>query len=312
MPQFDVLAIGELNPDLILSGIRADGPRLGTEQAFESHTLTLGSSTAIACVLMQRLGLRTAMAARTGADSYGDFCRDALRTEGVDISGVVALPGEATGVTISLAYPADRLLLTHYGTMTALRADDISDAQLRSARHIHVGSFFIQKGLRPDLADLFARARALGIATSLDTGWDPEETWLTDDLKAAFAHTDVFLPNETEFLHVTGTQDPETGFERLRAMGIGEVVLKRGAQGSLYGGPEGMIAHGGFRANPIDTTGAGDSCNAGYISARLASMPVAERLAWGNACGAVTVEAVGGTAGVKSHAQIANFLAAQA
>lgn len=312
MSQFDVLAIGELNPDLILSGIKADTPRLGTEQAFEGHTLTLGSSTAITGVLMQRLGLRTAMAARIGEDSYGAFCRDALFAEGVDVSGVVALAGQATGVTVSLAYPADRLLLTHYGTMVALRSEEMTDEQLRSARHIHVGSFFIQKGLRPGLAGLFARARALGVTTSLDTGWDPEENWLTDDLRAVFAHTDVFLPNETEFLHLTGTTIPETGFGMLRGMGVAEVVLKRGAQGSVYCGPDGTIAHGGFQAVPVDTTGAGDSCNAGYLSARLAGKPVAERLAWGNACGALTVAAIGGTAGVKSRAQLEAFLAAQA
>lgn len=312
MPQFDVLAIGELNPDLILSGIRADGPRLGTEQAFESHTLTLGSSTAITCVLMQRLGLRTAMAARVGADSYGAFCRETLVAQGVDISGVAVLEGQATGVTISLAYPSDRLLLTHYGTMAALEADEIGDAQLASARHIHVASFFIQRGLRPGLAGLFARARSLGVTTSLDTGWDPDGNWLADDLRAVFAQTDIFLPNETEFLHLTGTNDLAAGFETLLGLGIGEVVLKRGAQGSLYCGPEGEIAHRGFKADPIDTTGAGDSCNAGYLTARLAGKPVAERLAWGNACGALTVGAIGGTSGVKNRAQVEAFLAAQA
>lgn len=70
MAEIDVLAVGELNPDLILAGIRADQPRVGTEQEFAGYHLTLGSSTAIACVLMQRLGLATAMSAYVGNDDY--------------------------------------------------------------------------------------------------------------------------------------------------------------------------------------------------------------------------------------------------
>jgi ribokinase len=312
MTRFDVLAIGELNPDLVVSGIMADGPVLGTEQAFATRTLTLGSSTAIAAVLMARLGLRTGMVARVGDDDYGRFCRDALEREGLDTTNVVTLDGHSTGVTISLAYPHDRLLLTQYGTMTMLRGADVSDAMLSRSRHIHVGSYFIQTGLHGSLADLFARAKGLGATTSLDTGWDPQNRWMTPDLRTVLAQTDILLPNETEFLHLSGTDDPDRGWNVLRGHGVGEVVLKRGAQGSIYFGPQGMAAHPGFAATPRDTTGAGDSCNAGYIAARLADKPVTERLAWGNACGALTVQAVGGTGGVINRAQIEAFLAAQA
>lgn len=309
MPQFDVLAIGELNPDLILSGIKAGQPRLGTEQSFSELKLTLGSSTAIACVIMQRLGLRTAMAACIGDDEYGRFCRQTLDHEGVNHANVQTLDQRQTGVTISLAYPDDRLLLTNTGTMTALKAADITDDMLARTKHIHVGSFFIQTGLQPGLAELFARAQNLGISTSLDTGWDPEENWMNPVLKAVFAHTDVFLPNQTEFAHVTGTTDRAAGFKTLHEWGVGEVVLKCGSQGAHYSGPDGIFSHPGFFAAPIDTTGAGDSCNAGYIAARIEGQTPRDRLAFGNACGALTVAAIGGTTGVTSRAAVEKRLA---
>lgn len=298
MTRFDVLAVGELNPDLVLAGIRAEAPVLGTEQAFDSHRLTLGSSTAIACVLMQRLGLGTAMVARVGADDYGRFCREALRAEGVDISHVEDIAGMETGVTISLPYPKDRMLLTCYGTMEAMGAEAVEDGLLARCRHLHSGSFFIQRRLRPGLAGLFARARALGLTTSLDTGWDPDEKWMADDLAAVLAQTDIFLPNEVEFAHITGTDDFDTGARRLFDLGVSEIVLKRGARGSVYAGPEGRFEHGGFAIEPVDTTGAGDACNAGYLAARLWGRDPGARLALGNACGALTAMAIGGTGGL--------------
>lgn len=311
-PAFDVLAIGELNPDLVLVDLRAQVPRLGTEQEFGAYVLTLGSSTAIACVLMQRLGLATAMSAWVGDDDYGRFCRAALCAEQVDTAAVRTHPTLSTGLTVCLPYPDDRLLLTCKGTMALNPAEGIDAARLRGARHVHVGSFFLQDALRPHVAGLFAAARDLGLTTSLDTGWDPQEHWLSADLRAALAHTGTLFPNATEFAQLTGTDDVERGMARLSDLGVGAVVLKQGAGGAVQGDATGLCAHSGFSAIPVDTTGAGDAFNAGYLAAMLRGAPVAERLMFGNACGALTVAAIGGTGGVTSAEQVNAFLAAQA
>lgn len=303
MKRFDVVSIGELNPDLILHGIKAKAPVLGTEQAIEGYRLTLGSSTAIATVLMTRLGLRTAMIARVGDDEYGRFCRETLEREGVDQTHVITDTSVETGVTISLPYPEDRLLLTCYGAMEALTVDDVPWDSIAAARHLHLGSFFIQRGIRGELHEIFRRAQSLGLTTSLDTGWDPDTLWLQQDLKAVLAHTDVFLPNETELANITGTRDVDDGLEQALALGPTEVVVKRGAWGASYRGPDGRIDACGLTITPVDTTGAGDAFNAGYITARLEGRPVAERLAFGNACGASAAMAIGGTGGLKTRAE---------
>ena len=310
-PGFDVLAIGELNPDLVLSGLRAQAPRLGTEQEFDAYVLTLGSSTAITCVLMQRLGLATAMSAHVGDDDYGRFCRASLIAEHVDAELVRTHPTLATGLTVCLPYPADRLLLTCKGTMALNPAEGINTSRLRRARHVHVGSFFLQDALRRHVAGLFATARGLGLTTSLDTGWDPQEQWMSGDLRAALAHTSYLFPNATEFEHLAGTRDIERGMACLVDLGVGAVVLKQGAEGAVQGDGAGLCAHPGFSAYPVDTTGAGDSFNAGYLAAMLRSAPVAERLMFGNACGALTVAAIGGTGGVTDADQVRAFIAAQ-
>ena len=307
----DVLAIGELNPDLILSGICADGPRLGTEQEFAASALTLGSSTAIACVIMQRLGLTTAISAYIGDDEHGRFCRAALQSEHIDTALVRTHPTLATGLTVCLPYPSDRMLLTCKGTMTLNSADVVDLSALRQFRHVHVGSFFLQDALRPAVGPLFATARALGMTTSLDTGWDPAERWLTADLREVLAHTDYLFPNALEFEQLSGTTDAGLGMTRLIELGVGTIVLKRGADGAVHGDASGLRSHPGFTACPVDTTGAGDAFNAGYLAAMLRGAPIAERLAFGNACGALTVAAVGGTAGVCDTAQVKAFIAQQ-
>lgn len=309
--EFDILAVGELNPDFILAGIQAGEPRLGNEQEFASYRLTLGSSTAITCVLLQRLGLRTAMSARVGDDEHGRFCRQALDAEGVDTRLVDACAGVATGLTICLPYPADRLLLTCKGAMALDPSEAVSADLLGRVRHVHVGSFFLQTALRPRLARFFAAARAAGATTSLDTGWDTEGNWLADDLRDVLAHTSVFFPNEVEFEQLAGTTDVAQGIATLLDLGVAAVVLKRGDAGAVHGDRDGIVSNSGYAATAIDTTGAGDAFNAGYLAAWLDGKSIADRIAFGNACGALTVTAIGGTGGVIDADQVRSFLAAR-
>ena len=296
----DVLGIGELNPDRVLSGIAADGPVIGTEQAFAQEDMVLGSSTAIACVLMQRLGLKTALSASVGDDSAGAFCLEALRREGVDCDPVVIDPDQATGVTYSITYPTDRMLLTRLGTMGTFAADDVDQGWISRARHVHSGSFFILGALRPGLPGLFASAKAAGATTSVDFGWDITGTWDRDALASVLPHTDVVFPNQDELAAVTGCAETEDGIANLHRMGAREVVVKLGSEGSLVSVDGTIVRHAGFAVDPVDTTGAGDALNAGYMFARLAGWPLEDRLRLGNACGAVTVSSVGGTGGLQT------------
>jgi len=275
------------------------GPLIGTEQAFQTQTLTLGSSTAIACVLMQRLGLKTAMSALIGDDDHGAYCKGILIDEGVDMHGVRTHATLATGITISLSYPGDRMLLTRYGTMTAFGVGDIDAVQLRAARHLHVGSYFIQTGLQPDLARLFKDAQGRGQTTSLDLGWDPRDAWDTVVLRQVLPHVSVVFPNRDELAAVTGTRNVDAGIARLHRMGATTIALKLGAAGAVLSGGGPPVRHGGFPITVVDTTGAGDAFNAGYIRGLLDGASPQSRLALGNACGALTATGTGGIGGLK-------------
>jgi len=260
-----VLAVGELNPDFILSGLQVPAPVLGTEQEVGGYQLVLGSATALCTVALARLGLRTAMVARVGEDEYGRFCVGQLRDEGVDVAGIVADAEMSTGLTVAVVYPEDRLLLTLPGVMRVLTAADVPLARLQEARHLHVSSFFLQEGLQQGLPALLDAARERGMTTSLDTGWDPREVWMTELLQEVLARVDVLLPNESELTALGGSVDVDRAAAALLTTGIGRLAVKRGATGATMYERQGSVSIPGFPVQAVDTTGAGDNFNGGFL-----------------------------------------------
>src|SRR5262249_29218074 len=143
-----VLVAGEINVDLILQG-SGSLPALGKETLVEDALLTLGSASAICAVGLARLGTPVSFIGKVGADTWGDFCRERMREAGIDTSGVRRDPGLKTGLTVSFTQPRDRALVSFLGAIESLTAADVPEAALRSASHLHVSSYYLQRGLRP-------------------------------------------------------------------------------------------------------------------------------------------------------------------
>jgi sugar/nucleoside kinase (ribokinase family) len=142
--------------------------------------------------------------------------------------------------------------------------------------------------------EVFARARRAGLTTSLDSGFDPAEGWGAD-VRAAVAAADVFLPNEVELSALAGVADPEEALRRLDN-GRTRIVAKLGARGCMTLEGQRPLAVPAVAVQPVDTTGAGDSFNAGFLHAWLDGRPIAECLRWGAACGSLSTRGVGGSA----------------
>jgi sugar/nucleoside kinase (ribokinase family) len=192
----DVVAVGELNPDLILDEI-AGAPRLGREILAGRCTFTLGSSTALCCANLAALGLSVGIVGKVGADLFGEFVLRSLADRGIDAGRVIRDPSGRTGVTVSLAYPEDRAMVTCPGAMASLAAADVDLDYVATARHLHVSSPFLQPRLQPGLPDLFRSAKARGLTTSLDPGWDPAESW-DAGIDALLDRLDILLLNRIE------------------------------------------------------------------------------------------------------------------
>lgn len=288
-----VLFAGEINVDLVLQGYR-DFPAPGREVLVSDSELVLGSATAIMAMGLARLGTPVAFAGKVGDDLWGRYCLADMAARGIDLARVARVPGLKTGITVSITHPGDRALVTYLGAITSLTGADLPEAALRGHDHLHVSSFFFQDGLRPDVPELFARARRLGLTTSLDTGFDPSQRW-DGGLREALRETDLFFPNEVELAAVSGCQEPEAGLRRLGA-GPTRVVAKLGEQGAMTLDGPSLVRVPAYRVDAVDTTGAGDSFNAGFLHRWLEGAPLADCLRLGAACGALSTRALGGTA----------------
>ncbi len=288
-----VLCAGEINVDLILQD-RSAFPVLGKEVLVEDSQLVLGSATAIMAMGLARLGTPVAFVGRVGDDVWGRYCLEAMAGRDIDLSRVIRGGALKTGVTVSITHPGDRALVTYLGAISALTGADVPDAAMAGLDHLHVSSFFLQEGLRPHLAELFARAHRAGLTTSLDTGFDPSGRW-DGGLRETLRETDLLFPNEVELAALTGSEDPAEGLRRLGG-GRTRVVAKLGKDGAaaLDGGE--VVRVPAYPVEAVDTTGAGDSFNAGFLHRWLAAAPLVECLRLGAACGALSTRGLGGTA----------------
>ncbi len=284
----DLLVVGDLNADLVLRGgdvVPTFGQR---EQLVDHAELVLGGSGAIMAAGAARLGLEVAMVACVGDDALGAAMIQALDAAGVDTSAVVRTAGAPTGICVHLARPDDRAMLTALGALSRLRAEDVPADMLARARHVHVSSPFLQKGLRPGVQALAERARS----SSLDTGWDPRERW-----DVALDGFDVLLPNAEEALRLAGRDDGdvEAAARDLARRGP-QVVVKLGEEGALATDGEEIVRAAARPVEVVDATGAGDSFDAGFIAGRLEGDDLERALALACACGALSTRRAGGTA----------------
>jgi sugar/nucleoside kinase (ribokinase family) len=297
MKKYDLLVPGELNPDLILTD-PALYPRFGQAETLVQHAaLTPGSSSVIFACGAARLGLKVAFTGIVGADLFGRFMIDALQSRGVDTSHIIIDPQQQTGLTVILNRVSDRAMLTHLGAINALRADQIPDELLAQARHLHLASYFLQTALRPDVPALFRRARALGLSTSLDTNWDPDEKWA--GVLDLLPLVDVFLPNENEACALMQT-DSVTEAARGLAARSKVVAVKMGASGGLARTGELTLQSPAIPVQVRDTVGAGDTFDAGFVYGYLQGWPLEKSLQLGIACGSLSTQESGGLAGQPS------------
>jgi len=292
----DVLVLGEINPDVV---VRATDPTPSfgqVERFVDSIDLVIGSSSAIFACGAARLGLRTAFVGVVGDDPMGRFMLDALRARGVDVAGCRVDRDAPTGASVILTSGSDRAILTAPGTMPLLRDEDIPEALVARARHVHVGSVFQLDALRPRLAARLAAAHRAGLTTSADCNWDPRETW-AGGLWEILRETDVFLPNAAEATRITGTKDVEAAARLLVAAGPRVVAVKCGMEGAIAVARDGTLTRvPSLAVDAVDTTGAGDSFDAGFVAGFLAGRPVLDCLALGVAAGSLSTLGIGGTA----------------
>jgi sugar/nucleoside kinase (ribokinase family) len=298
---FDIVVVGDCNPDIVLRGDVY--PEFGQhEKLVDDAAFVVGGSGSITACACAAAGLRTAFVGATGDDAFGAFMREQLRAHGVDTAMSPVLAGERTGFSVILSGGQDRAILTFAGTIDHLGPEHLPVDRLARAGHVHVSSYFLQPRLARLLPGLFAALRHEGSTVSVDPNWDPSGGW-DGGLKDLLGSVDLFLPNRAEAEALSGKHGAAHAALDLAARGP-LVVVKDGADGCTAARDGSVASVPAFPADSVDSTGAGDSFDAGFLSAWLRGAPLERCLAYGCAAGALSTRALGATGALATPAEL--------
>lgn len=298
--EYDVIVVGDYCLDLIFTGLPSF-PRLGTEVEATGFEMTPGGAY-IPAAAMQRLGLRVGWAADFGDDDFSRFILERARAEGLDETLFVHHRRSLRKVTVAVSYPEDRAFIAYYDPEVAFPAA-MRALATTAAGAVYLPAIYYGGFLEPAL--VVVRARRMKLA--MDGNSHEDVTLENPAVVKAVQSADLFLPNASEARRLTGR--PELG-EAVRALAdlCPLVVVKDGASGA-YASSAGRVTHApAIAVTPLDTTGAGDCFNAGFVKAWLDGRPLQECLRWGNVVGGLSTLGMGGTGRVVTAAEVERWL----
>jgi sugar/nucleoside kinase (ribokinase family) len=305
MKELDIVVVGELNADLILTGLPSL-PEIGQCKLSKDMCFTLGSASAIFASNISRLGLKVGFIGKVGNDDLGDFVLKSLGQNNVDTSHIIRDESAKTGICVSLSFPENYAMASYAGVRETLTLSDINLDFVAKAGHLHMSSYYLQPGLQEGCAELFKTAKDMGLTTSLDPDSDPTGRW-DETILGLLKYIDIFLPNEKEAQLIAKCDTVESALDLLsRTVKI--VVIKTGEKG-VWVKKSGRTIHAdAFTVNAVDTTGAGDSFNSGFIYQFYKGSSIEDCILWGNACGAISTTEPGGTTAFPNLSQVEQFL----
>ena len=292
--EYDVITPFDVCVDFLVD-LGETVPEFGQkEKLVDGYNLEMGGSACIFACGCAKLGLKVTGAGYAGDDEMGALVVSTLKEACVDTSHI-RIGRAKTALTLCLTKPfGDRSILTYMGEMDSVRGEWITQ-MLSKTRHIHICSYYLLKGLQESYPNILSRAKEFGCTVSLDSNYDPDETW-DGGINNVLPYVDIFLPNENELRLITGKGSVD---EALRHAGerIPLIAVKCGENGA-YAYEKGKVIKSEAIARPVaDTVGAGDNFNAGFIFAFLQGYSVEDCLRAGVFCGSESVTRPGGTKG---------------
>jgi len=286
--RWEVALFGDSFVDHVLSGFPR-WPQPGEEAFAQNYLREAGGGAVNTACGLARLGRKPALFSIAGPDE-GDWLIHRIQDFGVETSQMLRgdLP---TGFTVSVSAPQERAFFTYRGVNAALDkllTDPSVPARLAQSQHVH---FAFAPEREPAIA-VFDQLRSADCTVSLDTGW--HEDWLHDPLNLeVIRRSSVFFPNEREAQAMTGSKDPAQMLDFFAQHGAGCVVIKLGKMGAVMVQAGVKYECSGFEVEALDTTGAGDAFNSGFIHALLDHEQPQRCLEVACLCGALSTRAPG-------------------
>lgn len=303
--KWDVYVYGDVNIDLVIPGVEKF-PEPGQEDEVDVMETFVGGGAALFTLGAGKLGLHPVFQGAVGDDCYGKLILDEFEKRNVDTSLLEISKEYKTGISISFTNEYDRSFLTMRGTNALIDISKVKMEEVKKARHVHVTGYAGSINHDAYLRFLQQIKEETQATVSFDVGWDSTGEW-KKEIYDLFPYIDVLFMNETEAVHYSRKESAEqAGWDFADHCPV--VALKLGAQGAVAFKNGKMYQKGRFQVTAVDTTGAGDSFNAGFIYGYLSGKSVEECLACGNGCGVLSVTALGGNTGFPVEEQLWEFI----
>lgn len=304
----DVLCVGNAVADTIARPVDRL-PKPGTLRRVEAIELHPGGNAVNAAIDLAKLGAKAGVVIGLGNDGFGDYLHQRLRAVGVNTDGVVRTDRHQTAATVVTVTKDGERAFTHVtGAGAAITDRSVPDALLKKYRILHLCGYYLMPNLdgRPALR-LLKRAKRLGLTTTFDTSWDEKERWQM--LKICLPFVDYFLPSIEEAGRAFGSSNPRTVAEAALKAGVRQAVVLTRAGKGCYALPRNGIPVEvpGYKVKPVDATGAGDAFDAGFITGLIHRFDLVRCCKLGNAAGALSVSALGGTGLIRSFRRTLRF-----
>jgi sugar/nucleoside kinase (ribokinase family) len=307
-----VLCAGILVADLVVPPL-PELPAPGELAATDDFLLASGGCAANVAISLAKLGVPSAVAGRLGVDFFGDFLEGELNRFGVETRGLRRSAGRGTSQTVVLPVAGeDRRFVHSFGANAEFTVQDVDRSALAQCEVFYLGGHLVLPAVSaPELADLYAEARAGGARTVLDVVVPRGAAVSIESVREILPYVDVFVPNEDEARALTGEAEPQRQAARLLRAGAGMVIVTRGTAGSVVQSRDELLEVPAPRVASVDQSGAGDGFSAGLTVGLLAGWDAERTVRFASIIGASATTALGCTAGVFSRAEAEAFLAAQ-
>ncbi|UCE13944.1 MAG: carbohydrate kinase family protein [Candidatus Heimdallarchaeota archaeon] len=299
---FDVLGLGEIVIDLLLKVPQF--PRLDEKVYVTEREKQAGGVTANFSVGVSRQGLSVAFIGAVGEDEEGNFLRARLLQEGVDDRFLVTRDSKTPVNIVIITEKGEKAILqSEFMRVTLPPKELIQPSLIQAARHLHLTAINFETALK---AVRLAKRYNLGVSLDLESQVVKD---YSKDLPLLLEFVDFLLPNKQGASEFTQIQDPKNSSLKLLEYGPEVVIITLGEKGVLLTTQEKQELFPAFKvANVVDTTGAGDAFNAGFITGILKGNPIEQSIRRGQATAALKIQGMGAQEPLPTAKQLSKFL----